>query len=235
MTSNLSRRELLGSGTVALALAVAGCKSSKDSEADVTANEDLMREHGILERLLVVYEAAAKGLDHGDRAMADPIRSAARIAREFVEDYHEHIEEAYVFPELERARRLTDVVATLRRQHDAGRGLTDRIKSLAQSSLTNESDRTALAAALRGYATMFRPHVAREDTDVFPMFRQVVGKSYDQLGDKFEDEEHKRFGQGGFERFVTQLPAIETAAGVGDLTRFTITLEDLDTPGAGRS
>ena len=114
---------------MALALAVVACKHEAADANEVTAAEDLMREHGVLTRLMVIYDAAAKRLDAGDRAMIDPIRSAAAIAREFVESYHERIEEQYVFPRFERAGRLTELVAVLRQQHDAGRGLTDHIQA----------------------------------------------------------------------------------------------------------
>jgi hemerythrin-like domain-containing protein len=229
MTNQVFRRDLLGAGTVTLALAVIGCRRDRDrdrnAEANISPVEDLMREHGMLERLMVVYEAAATRLDAGDRAVLDPVRAAARIAREFVEDYHERIEEQYVFPRFQRANRLADLVAVLRTQHDAGRKLTDRIQTLSLGRLDAETDRAALAAALRGYAIMFHPHIGREDTVLFPAFRELVGKDYDELGDKFEDEERRRFGPRGFERYVAQLPAIEAAAGVADLARFTATTE----------
>ncbi len=235
MTKTMSRRELLGAGTVTLGLVLVGCKKGSegggDTEGEVSPGEDLMREHGVLERLMVAYEAAAKRLDTGDRSVVTAVRDAAKIAHDFVEEYHERIEEQYVFPRFEHANQLVDLVSVLRQQHDAGRGLTSRILELVQGPLTADADRTTLAAALRGYVTMFTPHIGREDTVLFPAFHQLVGKQYDELGDKFEDEETKRFGKGGFERFVAQLPAIETAVGVSDLARFTVKVEDLATRG----
>lgn len=230
MTANLTRRELICTGGVTLALAATACKREHEAEADpdISPNEDLMREHGVLERILVIYDASALRLDHGDRDVVDPIRAAATITRQFVESYHERTEEKYLFPELERAHKLDDLVAVLRRQHDAGRGLTDRIMSLAQTSLADGRDRATMSAALRAYGAMFRPHIAREDTVVFPAFREVAGSAYAELGDKFEDEERRALGKDGYDHFLAKLPAIETAAGVADLGRFTITLEDLD-------
>src|SRR5207302_11202661 len=139
------------------------------------------------QRLMVVYDAAAKQLAAGDRSVIAGVRDAAKIARDFVEAYHERIEEQHVFPRFERAGRLVELVTVLRRQHDAGRGLTSRILELAQRPLAEEPDRAELAAALRAYATMFAPHVGREDTILFPAFRALVGKEYDELGEKFED------------------------------------------------
>ena len=222
MTRTPTRRELLGGTGVAVALAVVSCKHEAPEANDVTAAEDLMREHGVLERLMVIYSAAAQRLDRGDRAVLDPIRSAATIARDFVESYHERIEEQYVFPRFERAGRLTDLVAVLRQQHDAGRALTDHIQALARGPLAEDTDRMTLANALRGYVSMFQPHIGREDTIVFPAFHELAGRDYAELGDKFEDEERRHFGANGFERFVAELDPIEKAAGVGDLALFTV-------------
>jgi hemerythrin-like domain-containing protein len=188
----------------------------------------------VLERLLVIYDAAAARLEAGDRAALDAIRPAARIARDFVEGYHERIEEQYVFPRLERANRLVGLVAVLRAQHDAGRGLTDFIQGLALGALAADRDRASLAGALRGYASMFRPHVAREDSVLFPAFHEVAGASYRELGDEFEAVEQRRFGKNGFEHFVALLPAIETQVGVSDLAKFTVTAPQVEAHSAGR-
>jgi hemerythrin-like domain-containing protein len=235
MSKIMSRRELVGAGAVTLGLVVVGCKrnpeNTADTEADVSAGEDLMREHGVLERLMVVYRATADRLESGDRGVATTVHDAATIARDFVEAYHERIEEQYVFPRFVGANQLVELVTVLRQQHDAGRRITSAILELARGTLANDADRSKLAAALRGYVTMFAPHVGREDTVLFPAFHQLVGREYDELGERFEDEETKRFGKGGFERYVAQLPAIEAAAGVADLARFTVTPEQLSPRG----
>jgi hypothetical protein len=41
------------------------------------------------------------------------------------------------------------------------------------------------------------------------------------LGEQFEDEEHRRFGEGGFEEVVTQVAGLEERLGILDLTQFT--------------
>ncbi|MGE5184386.1 MAG: hemerythrin domain-containing protein, partial [Acidobacteriota bacterium] len=182
MTKTMSRRELLGTGTVTLGLVLVGCRRTSeggdDTAGEVSPGEDLMREHGVLERLMVVYETAAKRLDTGDRSAVSAVRDAATIAHDFVEEYHERIEEQYVFPRFEHANHLVELVRVLRQQHDAGRGLTNRILELSQGPLTADADRATLAAALRGYVTMFTPHVGREDTVLFPAFHELVGKQY---------------------------------------------------------
>jgi hypothetical protein len=69
------------------------------------------------------------------------------------------------------------------------------------------------------------PHEAREDTVVFPALRDVVpAKQFRDLADIFEDEEHRRFGQTGFQGGGRQSIAdIEKSLGIYDLSQFTAT------------
>jgi hemerythrin-like domain-containing protein len=184
----------------------------------VTPGEDLMQEHGVLERLLLVYGEAAHRLERGGQIDLRILSGAAGLVRRFVEEYHEKLEEQFVFPRLESAKREVELVAVLRRQHERGRELTDEIVRL--SSSTTDSHR--LAQAMRAFERMYRPHAAREDTVLFPAFRAVIGGAgYRELGDQFEEEEHKRFGDRGFENIVNEVARLEQALDIGDLAKFT--------------
>ena len=69
---------------------------------------------------------------------------------------------------------------------------------------------------------MFNPHEAREDTVLFPAFRTIISKNeFDALGEDFEKEEDKRFGEDGFFKVVDQVAAIEKTFGIYDLSQFT--------------
>ena len=223
--THLTRRDVLvkSAGTIAL-VGLASCEKSRTEvdELDVTANEDLMREHGVLARLLGVYAACAQRIEAGDLGVLGTVRDAAQIARDFVESYHERMEELFVFPHFEAAHQQVELIATLRRQHEAGRELTDLNAQKARTPLSGDVDRALLVAALRGYGTMFEPHVAREDTIVFPLLKSLAKDSYAALGEVLERKEHEHFGGDGFEQFVAKLPALEIAAGVADLATFTV-------------
>lgn len=66
------------------------------------------------------------------------------------------------------------------------------------------------------------PHEAREDTVLFPAFRQIVSPhEYDALGEQFEKKEHQLFGEEGFEKNVEEVAALETMLGIHDLAQFT--------------
>ena len=57
---------------------------------------------------------------------------------------------------------------------------------------------------------MYNPHEAKEDTVLFPAFRKLVSQNeYDSLGEAFEKNEHKLFGEDGFEVIVNKVASIE--------------------------
>ena len=69
---------------------------------------------------------------------------------------------------------------------------------------------------------MYENHAAREDTIVFPAWKDLItGKEYDELGDKFEDIEKEQFGEDGYENAVKQIGEIEASLGLGDISIFT--------------
>jgi hemerythrin-like domain-containing protein len=210
---------VLGAGLLAAALpASAGAKKGqKKEEAEVGPAEDLMREHGVLRRVMYLYDEAARRLEAGEKPPLDALAAGAGIVRKVIEDYHEKLEENFIFPRMEKAKKLTDVTATLRRQHEAGRSVTANIVKLCDGS-----DGKKLAQLLRVFNRMYRPHAAREDTVLFPAFHDLVGeKAYDELGEQFEDEEEKKLGKEGFEGAVAQVAKLEEQFGLSNLDQFT--------------
>ncbi len=189
----------------------------REPNARVGANEDLMREHGVIARLCDVYEELARRLVFEPSAPLDAVERAAALMRRFGEDYHERVEEEHVFPRLEKAGKQRELVAALRAQHDAGRRLTDRLAH------AREADPARVQEALRGYVRMFRPHLGREDTVLFPAFRELVGgRELGALGDRFEDIERERLGQDGFARAVAEVADLEKRLGIDALAPFAL-------------
>ena len=197
--------------------------AEKDDDDEVTPAEDLMREHGVLRRVMYLYDDAADRLTGKRDVPLDALAGAAGIVRRVIEDYHEKLEEDFLFPRFEKANKLAALTAVLRRQHLAGRALTEQITQLAKAPLA-DADRDKLAAALRSFNHMYRPHAAREDTVLFPELRGLVGKhAYEELGDQFEDKEKQMLGDHGFEHAVDEVARLEQAFGLDDLARLTPT------------
>jgi hypothetical protein len=102
------RRLLTTAGIVGAALfsttsgfcAAAAEKGKKQGEEkEVGAVEDLMREHGVLRRALLVYiESVPKLRANPGSLPTDAIARTAKLFRTFGEDYHERmLEEPYIF------------------------------------------------------------------------------------------------------------------------------------------
>jgi hemerythrin-like domain-containing protein len=94
---------------------LAGCHGEKEEE--VSTNEDLMREHGVLKRVLLAYEEVIRRVHAGQDFPAQSVIEYANIIRKFIEDDHEKLEEDYLFPRFRKAGKLTDLVDTLQAQH----------------------------------------------------------------------------------------------------------------------
>jgi hemerythrin-like domain-containing protein len=232
----VDRRHLLGvsiSTVGAIALSACGKPQPKAREAGapaeddvpVTPPEDLMREHGVLKRVLLIYREGIRRVEAGDELPVQALNAGAAIIRSFIEDYHEQLEEKHVFPKLEQAGKLADVTAVLRTQHARGRVLTDRVVAATSTApALDQAKRDAVVQDMSAFIRMYEPHEAREDTVVFPALRQVVpANEFRDMADMFEDEEHRRFGQAGFEGVVDKVADIEKSLGIYDLNQFTPT------------
>jgi hemerythrin-like domain-containing protein len=172
---------------------------------------------------LLLYEEATRRLEARRPLPIETVASAADIIRRFIEQYHERLEEDYLFPRFEKANKLVDLVGTLRRQHQAGRGLTAGILKLANAAgVRTAGDRRQLVATMRLFGRMYRPHEAREDTVLFPAFRAIVArKEFEALGEQFEAKEHELFGKEGFEGIVAEVGKLERTLGIYELEQFT--------------
>ncbi len=62
---------------------------------------------------------------------------------------------------------------------------------------------------------MYRPHEAREDTEIFPEVRSfLTEKEFEELSEKIEEFEDQLFGKDGFEHMITKIKSIEKSLGI---------------------
>ena len=197
--------------------------ADKKDDEEISPAEDLMREHGVLNRILLIYDEHLRLLDAKQAFDPAVLASSAGIIRHFVEEYHEKLEEDFLFPRFRKAHKLVDLIDTLLEQHQAGRRVTAQIEQLANAAtLKDEGKRRQLGESLRAFVRMYRPHEAREDTVLFPAFRGIVSAhEYGALGDDFEKKEDELFGDEGFFKVVDQVATLEKKLGIHELSRFT--------------
>ena len=195
----------------------------KREEAGVSPPEDLMREHGVLSRILLIYEEILRRLAGEQAFQPEVLSGSARLIRRFIEDYHEKLEEEYLFPRFEKAGRLIGLVEILKEQHQAGRRLTELIqKGSTSSALSDKKKREEVSLDMHLFIRMYRPHKAREDTVLFPAVHSLLPPDeFEKLGDQFEYRENALFGENGFNRIVSEVAGLEKKLGLYDLSRFT--------------
>lgn len=223
------RAFLRTAGTVGLAASLpplmsARADDTKDKpEEEVAAAEDLMREHGVLNRVLLLFEEGLRRLRAKSEVTPELFHKPAALVRKFVEDYHEKLEEKFIFPAFEKKNLLPDLVKVLLRQHQAGRDLTDVVLREATANRFVKADsRELVMTSVEAFIRMYRPHEAREDTVLFPALHKVFTvKQLKDLGEQFEKEEDRLFGDEGFEKTVDQVAGLEKELGIYDLDQFT--------------
>ncbi|HEU4618205.1 MAG TPA: hemerythrin domain-containing protein [Gammaproteobacteria bacterium] len=198
-----------------------------EGEKEVTASEDLMREHGVLRRTLIVYREAAERLrSERGRVDAAALRNGAQLFRRFGEEYHERmLEEQYIFPaviKIEGGGDLSRLVDVLLRQHMRGREITDYILGVTHGGSIAPADAQPLATAMENLARMYEAHTAREDTVLFPAWKNALSADdYHEMGERFEEIEHRVFGEDGFKDAAQRIARVEQSLDLFDLQTFT--------------
>jgi hemerythrin-like domain-containing protein len=184
-----------------------------------------MREHGVLRRALLVYiELVPKLRADPGSLPADAIAHTAKLFRSFGEDYHERLlEEPHIFPVVKKAGSTAAAyVDVLKAQHDRGREITDYILAITGKGIIGTGDAEPLAHAFESFVLMYQNRAAREDTVVFPAWKDALSERHlHEMGERFEDIEHEQFGKDGFDDAVKQIGQIEQVLGLADLGQFT--------------
>jgi hemerythrin-like domain-containing protein len=199
------------------------CRGEDDAE-EVSATEDLMREHGVLRRILIVYREAAAMLRAGTALDAAALADAANLFRVFGEDYHERkLEEAHIFPRVSQAGGAGGgLIDTLITQHRRGREINLFLIDRCHSGRIAGADVAPISQALDGFARMYERHAAVEDTIVFQQWRKLLSRhERDEASEQFEAIERAQFKGDGFDQGVTQVGAIEQRLGLASLAGFT--------------
>ena len=137
------------------------------------------------------------------------LRRAAQLVHSFIENYHERIEELYLFPVFKQHGVEVDLIRELENEHESGRALT---QGLLKKLITPNPDIQELSTALAKYVDFYERHSAEEDTIIFPQFSKLVPLDvFEHLGELMEKSEDRIFGQDGLEHILMEVASIENA------------------------
>jgi hemerythrin-like domain-containing protein len=230
MTNISSRRGLVSLGVAGglvlatpIPLTGAFARETKKPGADEAAAppEQLMRGHAILARVLLIYENGLRRAGQGEDIDPAVFSRAAEITKRFVHGHLEKVEEELVFAQFKKAGRMVELVGVLASQHAAGAKLTDKILAAAPQARSKEP-REAMGRDVQALIAMYRPHMAREATDVFPTLRHLVtAEEYAEIADEMMKRERQAVGADGLEKTAKQVAEVEKVIGLEDIGIFT--------------
>jgi len=193
---------------------------TKATEGGIAATERLMRDSGVLLRILSIYEACARRLGGGEDIEPAIFTQAAETMRDFVHGYHEKQEDEKIFPRFRQAGRMVQLVDVMMAQHALGQKLTATILELAPKSAT-KAERQSMIEAMQASIVLYRPHVARELTDVLPTLRTLVTPNeFEELSEALDKDESEKLGKEGFDKTAKKVEALEKRIGINDLSVF---------------
>lgn len=200
-----------------------GSREATKTGEEIPATESLMRAHGLLHRFLLIYDEVQARMNEGRDFPPEVLITTANMIRRFVENYHNNMEQGYVFPCFEKANKFVNLVRVLWQQHRVGRLLTGFImNNVAPATLEDAAKSGLLAHRVNLFVRMYRAHAAFEDTVIFPAFRSVISvQEFVDTGEKMQKKERDLFGANGFSEAVESISEQEKKLGIHDLAQFT--------------
>lgn len=185
--------------------------------------EDLMIEHSILRRALLIYEECIRRMNIGEDFDPDLLVEATNVIKVIIIYHHALLEHEYIFPRYREAGRYTEWCDILTDQHErVGEQEELILKYANRESINNPEEKTLLINALKKSIRVFRPHINIEDTEMFPEFKNVVTPyEFYELGKKFKEIEYQKWGENGHKQMVDKIIHVEKALGINDLDSFT--------------
>ncbi len=200
-----------------------GARPAINLAQEISPTESLMRWHGLLHRILLIYEEVQSRMNVGRDFPPETLITTATMVRRFVENYHNDMEQGHLFPRFEKADKLVKLVRLLWEQHSAGRLLTGYImNNVAPSTLEDPEKKKLLTHRIELFVRMYRAHAAFEDTVLFPAYQSVVSEQeFINTGKQMERRAQALFGSDGFNEAVEAIAEQEKNLSIYDLSQFT--------------
>ena len=176
-----------------------------------------MEEHRVIERVIDALEEGAARLERGEQMRPGFFIEATDFIKGFADGCHHKKEEGVLFI----AMRDQGVpvhggpIGVMLSEHEQGRAYTQALRGAAEKlEAGDESAAAEIISSARGYASLLRQHIGKEDHILFPMADQVIPPSQqEQVLRDFETVEHEEVGEGVHEKYLALAGALEGEIG----------------------
>jgi hemerythrin-like domain-containing protein len=169
---------------------------------------DLLNEHEAILTALQVLDRMIPVIEKAPLVDEKDIRDFIGFLKEFADKCHHGKEEGLLFPAMVKAGvpEQGGPIGVLLSEHARGREL---IRDM-ESALSGGLDRVRLAEAGRGYASLLRIHVHKENGVFFPMAERLLAEEVlEALYQGFQEHEEKVIGGGRHEELHALLHSLQ--------------------------
>ena len=177
------------------------------------ATQILVEEHEVIVRVLDSLETAALNLKQGQPVRPSFFIDAADFIKGFADGCHHKKEEGVLFKAMV-ANGMSDQngpVAVMLAEHEQGRIYTRGMREAAEQLRAGDTTaRLRVIQNARGYASLLRQHITKEDGILFPLANRVIPlPAQDAVMDGFEHVEHEETGEGVHEKYLALAGRLE--------------------------
>lgn len=178
------------------------------------ATQILMEEHRVIERVIASIENGAQRLETGGAIKPEFFIEASDFIKGFADGCHHKKEEGVLFKAMvDNGLPLENgPVGMMLMEHEQGRQFTRAMRAAAEKlEAGDNSARADVVRNARGYASLLRQHILKEDGVLFPMADQVIPLAQqDKVEEGFEHVEHEETGAGVHEKYLALAERLET-------------------------
>lgn len=171
------------------------------------AIDDLMHEHDAILSSFRILDGMSRALAAGQPIAASDAVELLGFLREFGDSCHHGKEEGFLFPAMVHAGLPSESgpVAVMLHDHTQGRAWLQAM----EQALGPEFRPDAFLTALRGYVTLMRSHIAKENNVLFPMAENLLdAETLQTLFDQFEEHEARVIGPGRHQQLHALLESL---------------------------
>jgi hemerythrin-like domain-containing protein len=169
------------------------------------ASGDLMHEHDAILFSLKILDEIATRIESGEDVLLRDITDFIDFLKLFADKCHHGKEEGFLFPALEEEgiQNQYGPIGVMLEEHDAGRKF---IKQMDLASTDNTINKEDFVKSARGYISLMRAHIKKENEVLFPIGDMKLSPSKQRdLLKAFEEFEDNVIGKGKHEELHEML------------------------------
>ena len=178
--------------------------NNKEKTMELASN-DLIHEHDAILFALKVLDEICNRVESGKDVPVQDISDLIDFIKLFADKCHHGKEEGFLFPAMEEAgiQKQNGPIGVMLMEHVSGREFIKDMQTAVSGSAVNKPE---FVKAARGYVSLLRSHIEKENNVLFPMGDVKISPSKQkELLEQFEKFEDEVIGKGKHEELHKQL------------------------------